>query len=115
MKTFTHGLVSGVMAYINDDELPKSLQALAELMDQHSLIYIREPVGFDERLTLDKYFSNDLETEYSAIYRPINEYRALFQQFFSTRGYRLIREGSMLTGHLTNRQETGQHYFVLER
>lgn len=113
--SFTHGLVSGVMAYINDTDLLGALHAMGELMAEQSLIYIREPVGLYERLTLNKFFSTDLEAEYSAIYRTANEYRNLFQQSFFSYGYSVIAEGAMLTEQLANRQETGQYYFILER
>jgi SAM-dependent methyltransferase len=111
---FDCAIIAGVCVYLNDDELAASLAKLPQKMAEHSVLYLREPVGVDYRLTLDKFYSQDLRTDYSAIYRTVDEYKLLIEPLFDA-GFRLTACSELTTGELRDRAETTQYYFILKR
>lgn len=112
---FSCCLLSGILLYLNDQDVAASLRALAGFLDRPCTVYIREPVGTEERLTLDRHYSEDLHASYSAIYRTVPQYRDLLAASFVPAGLRVRHEGFLLPPELANRQGTTQYYFVLTR
>lgn len=106
--------ISGLLCYLNDDEI----SALFTLLDVHmarpAKLVIREPVGIEARLTLDNYFSSELSQSYSAIYRTPDEFRHLLASLAS---FDLSYSGPLYDqdAALNNRRETQQYLFVLQR
>jgi SAM-dependent methyltransferase len=109
---FTLTLCSGIFAYINDSDLTELLTKISVIAAQFSRFYVREPVAKVERLTLDEYWSEELNCSYSAIYRTRGEYLAMFQVMA---GFRVAAETAPFPDELQNRAETEQHCFFLER
>jgi SAM-dependent methyltransferase len=109
---FTLVLCSGILAYINDADLLCLFETLGLLAATESRIYVREPIAKTERLTLDEYWSEDLQSSYSAIYRTRVEYLNMFRSLV---GFRLQVETEPFPAELQNRIETKQHCFLLER
>lgn len=66
-------LISGLLIYLNDSDCVKVLHDAASFCMKGGAIYLREPVGVSERFTLDRYYSEELADEYSAIYRTVVE------------------------------------------
>ena len=75
---------------------------------------MKESMGVEERLTLNKFFSDGLNQHYSAIYRSIKEYRENFQKEFAPE-YTLVREGALFDEELRNHKETIDYYFFWKR
>ena len=67
-------IIAGILMYLNDDDVNKLFYELHTICQKDSIIYVREPIGITERLTLENHYSEELETQYSAIYRTKDNY-----------------------------------------
>jgi SAM-dependent methyltransferase len=108
-------IVAGVFIYLNDDHVRGLMQAMAQAAAPLAKIYIREPLGVTERLTLDKEFSQDLNTQYSAIYRSIEEFEALLDAIFTPQGFALRERADLYPEAMNNRADTRQRFYLLTR
>lgn len=106
-------LLAGVAMYINDDELKLGFEKLLNLISQNACIYISGPIGTKERVTLDKFYSEGLNTEYNVIYRTIDEYEKLFEVFFEN-GFK-VKESKIFLSEKNQYIDTERHYFILTR
>lgn len=109
-------IAAGVFMYINDDEAQEDVKALAALLDEHevSIIYISEPVATERRLTLNKFYSEEMKQVYSAIYRTEAEYMHLFEPLFEA-GFKVKVSQEFFETDIKGRKETQQWVFILER
>ncbi|MBM5461517.1 class I SAM-dependent methyltransferase [Pseudomonas sp. P66] len=115
-RTFTHILSFGVFIYLNDDEITKALKGYASVSAPGTRIMLREPIAVKERLTLLEHFSDDMEQQYSAIYRTEAELFSLFELAFSDEHFSLRGEGDVYPdAALNNRTETKQKWFLWEK
>lgn len=71
--------MAGVSMYVNDCDLKGFYDYLFDVLNENSTIYIKESVGVEKRLTLNKHFSESLKCNYSVIYRTREEYLALMK------------------------------------
>lgn len=108
-------LISGLLIYLNDDDCLKVLRDAGRFCKEGGAIYLREPVGISERFTLDRFYSEELADEYSAIYRSVGELKAMMEAVFVGQGINIEREGFLYPDELEKRRETRQYYFVLRR
>lgn len=109
-KKFDFIIVTGVMMYINDDDTIALLKNLNKL--KAKCIYIQESVSLmkDKRLTLDRTYSQALQSQYSAIYRTIKEYTNIFKNTLTN--YDIFDKSLLLESH-TN-QETNANMWLLK-
>ena len=105
-------ICSGILAYLNEQEVVPLFTTISRIAAPESRYYIREPIAKTERLTLDDYWSEELGARYSAVYRTRSEYLDLFS---SLQGFQLREEGAPFPPELQNRAETEQYFFLLER
>ena len=108
---FSMAILSGIFAYLNDADA----EALLARLSPAACVYVREPVARDVRLTLDRFWSDELAAPYSAVYRTADEYRRLFDRALAPAGFTIRHEGSPIGAALENRRETLQHFFILRR
>lgn len=108
-------IISGLLIYLNDSDCVEVLRDAARFCTPGGAIYLREPVGVSERFTLDRYYSEELADEYSAIYRTVNELYALMNESLTGMNVTVEREGFLFPGGLEKRVETRQYFFVLRR
>lgn len=111
---FDRVISAGLLIYLNDDQLIRFLNGLNEVLSPSALIYMREPIGVEARLTLRQIWSDDLEQEYSAIYRTKQELLEAFQatplaQRFAISEFRPLYDNFDLETY----QETRQFYWLL--
>lgn len=104
----------GVFMYVNDKDLQESIAKIIEVLDDNSIVYISEPVAIKERLTLNKFYLDDLNSEYSAIYRTLDEYNFLFDGFLKN-GFKLKISEEFFYEDIKLQKETKQWLFVLEK
>lgn len=106
-------LIAGLMIYLNDDQIVKLLKGMLTNADNDCLVYLREPLALDTRLTLNEFWSDELTSSYSAIYRTEAELRVLIDSVLS--GHVASYEFLPLYAddHLNNRAETKQFYSLL--
>lgn len=115
-RIFERILVNGVLMYINDDEIALCLSNVKSLLYDGGVLYLKESVSYDKRLTLNQIYSEELMHEYSAIYRSIAEYEAFFQQCFSAQeGWCITAHGEVWKNTLENRKETTAYFWILKR
>ena len=113
---FNRVLLIGALMYLNDEDVNITLRKIEAACDKNSIICVREPIGLEERLTLKKEFSEELDDDYSVIYRTREELMSYFLDNFISKGFKVAEEGFMFgDARLNNRKETTQYYFVFER
>ena len=106
-------ILSGVLIYLNDDDVERCLDAVRSLVDDDAVVYLREPVAVESRLTLRNHWSDELDAEYHAIYRPASFYRDRAARLLGS-GFEVIHD-EPIASHLQGRAETTQHFLVLRR
>lgn len=107
-------VITGVLMYLNDEVTAPLLKELSALVKADGIFYIQESVSFtDERLTLKDFYSQDLQTYYSAIYRKISEYEDMFKK--SLADFAVDTKGLLLDDGDGARSETNAEYWCLKR
>jgi cyclopropane fatty-acyl-phospholipid synthase-like methyltransferase len=112
-RPFDRIVLAGVLQYLNDDDARRCLEGVASLAEPDAVVYVREPMRTDARLTLDRYWSEDLETDYSTIYRTISEYEALLAETLGPVGMRVQLLGDLYPPELEHPLETRQRLMLL--
>ncbi|OEF97719.1 class I SAM-dependent methyltransferase [Desulfuribacillus alkaliarsenatis] len=113
---FNRFIITGVLQYLNDADIEKCLQGIVSLADTNSIVYIKETVSIESRLTLNQFYSEELDVEYSAIYRNKEQYETIFEKTLIANGFRTIKRGYLYEDKvLNNRNETMQYFYILER
>lgn len=110
-------IISGVLLYLNDEDVRKVISSLEHISTKDTIIYIREPIGIENRLTLKEVFSEELNDYYNAIYRTEEEYIEIFNQCLKPSEFEVINKGFLFDeiSNLNNRKETSQFYFILKK
>lgn len=81
-ENYDNIIITGVLMYLNDAVLTKVFKNIKSFNAKN--IYIQETISTtDCRLSLVDFYSNELKTEYSAIYRTKKEYKDLFEKHLS--------------------------------
>ncbi|RNB90104.1 class I SAM-dependent methyltransferase [Brevibacillus nitrificans] len=112
---FNRFIISGgVFMYINDDEVNNAISQLVEKLDDECVIYLSEPIALHERLTLNKFYSESLESDYSAIYRTEKEYNEIFDILYK-QGFQLTTSEEFFYEDIKGQKETKQWMFILKR
>lgn len=112
-KPFDRVLVSGVFIYLNDDALLRALRCVDAATDPEGLVLLREPVAQVERLTLVDHHSDDLASDYHAIYRTAPDLLAAAESVFAARDRVLLDRGFVYDDPgMNNRTETRQEWFL---
>lgn len=103
-------IFSGVLMYINDDDIKLVFNELNRICADDKKLFIMEPVSrMGSRLTLKDFYSEGLEADYNAIYRTEEEYMELFEIL----NYNKIFADDIFED-LSNHSETHYKYFVIE-
>lgn len=103
-------IISGVLMYINDEDLLVLIDELNKVGSNDKKLFIMEPVScMDVRLTLKDFYSEGLEADYNAIYRTPDEYLDAFENL----NYNKIFSDNIFKD-LSNHSETKYMYFVIE-
>lgn len=108
-------IVSYVCMYINDFELVEVIKKIAEYAGEDCVIYFIDTVAIEKRLTLNEIYSSALKSDYSALYRTIDEYNEFFKPLENV-GFK--RKSSGFMPKLNNEHqysETDRYYTVFER
>lgn len=114
-EKFNRFVISGgVFMYMNDYEVSLCIEKLLDFLDYECILYISEPIAIMERLTLNKFYSETLNSEYSAIYRTVDEYKNLFNIFFK-QGFKLDINELFFYDDIKKQKETKQWLFLLSR
>ena len=100
---------SGILIYLNDADVTRLATAIARLAAPSARVYLREPMAITgDRLTLDRFPSQELQRDYSAIYRTPEQCHALFGAPLRSAGFACTVERPLYPPELCNRKETEQ-------
>ena len=113
-EKFDYIFINGVFMYLNDADFQKALMDIVDHCAENCIIYVKESMGLENRLTLDDIYSEGLKQDYTAIYRSIAEYRNSFQTAWAD-SFELVSEGLLFEEKLINRKETADYYFIWKR
>lgn len=103
-------IISGVLMYINDEDLLVLFDELNRVCTDDKKLFIMEPVScMDVRLTLKDFYSEGLEADYNAIYRTPNEYLDAFENLNCNKIF-----SDDIFKDLSDFSETKYMYFVIE-
>lgn len=108
-------LINGVLTYINDREIDGCLKYIYKIINNGGIIYIKESVGINDRLTLNHFFSKEMDSEYSAIYRSVTQYKNVFDEIFLGSEYQYVAQGDMWEEKLSNRKETSSYFWIIKK
>lgn len=104
-------LINGVLMYINDKDVALCLKNVLEIENEKACIYLKESVGVSDRYTLKDNYSEELASNYNAIYRSVSEYSDLFDRFFGEKN--LQASGELFESKdLHNRKETTGYFWI---
>lgn len=112
-NTFSLIIIAGVLHYVNDDSLEKILKNVRSHADERSRILIRGPFAIEERLSLDGFWAQELEAEYSAIYRTMEEFLSITSRIFHD--FSLEINEPLYPDELESRKETRQYVMLFNR
>ncbi|WP_341763789.1 class I SAM-dependent methyltransferase [Candidatus Tisiphia endosymbiont of Beris chalybata] len=115
-KKFNVVFIVGTMMYLNDFAVSQVYTNILDYLEENksAVIYIRESVSLlEDRITLDNFYSDKLESNYSAIYRTDAEYKNLFK-IFESKGFYLSKS-LLFDESLANNSETKQKFYILRR
>lgn len=110
---FNKVILAGVAMYINDKELEFCINNLLGILDKRATIYLSSSIAIEKRLTLKEFYSNDLNSKYSVVYRTIEDYISIFEVLINN-GFK-IKESENFLENKRQYSETARHYFILER
>lgn len=112
---FDRVLLAGLLIYLNDVDVRRVLHGIESVCAPSALLYIREPAAVTTRLTLKGHWSEEMSSQYNAIYRSVTELNALLADTLLQAGFDVVERGDLYPEHLNNRSETRQVYYILER
>lgn len=109
-------MTMGVLTYLNDADVSQLVKQFCRLSSESNVrIYIRESVAIiPERLTLNNFWSDNLQSSYTAVYRTIPEYENLFSPL-TENGFQLVEKDFAYPTSLHNNAETTQFYFLFTK
>ena len=106
---FNFIICTGVLMYVNDSNIFDIFKAFRRVTPEY--VYIQESISLmDVRLTLNKFESKDLQTNYNAIYRTKQEY----EEYFKTNKFDIIKTDLLLDNKSGAREETNAQYWILK-
>ena len=107
LKKYDNIIATGILMYLNDTSLINALKNMQSFKPKY--IYIQETIcTLEHRLSLNNFYSNELQVNYSAIYRTKEEYESFFKKYLNN--YK-IKNNDFL---LINNTETSPMYWFLE-
>lgn len=108
-------IISGILVYICDDDIKMSFNGLRKFLDDKCIIFVWEPCGVGQRLTLKDLPSEALKDNYNAIYRTKEEYNSFFKAF-TDNGFEIsFTDYYSALGGTVSYTDTDKIYYILER
>lgn len=106
-------IIAGALPFLNDDTALSSINNILSVMAYSCRLYIADVVGCEQRLTLNRFNSDELEAEYSIIYRTMGEYEKLYTPLLEN-GFSISAKGDIPVDS-AKPGETQRIYHILTR
>jgi len=114
-EKFNRVIISGILVYICDNDIKECIKNLPVLLDDKCVVFIWEPCGVGQRLTLKNFYSDSLNDEYNVIYRTRDEYDKFFNPLADV-GFKVtFNEYYSSLGGTVTYTDTDKIYYVWER
>ena len=113
-KTFDLIIITGVFMYINDSDVPSCIKQLIPLTKENGVIYLNNPICMQSRLTLKDFYSKELQSQYSAIYRTLEEWDEVSGEYFPD-SFKTVEADFTYPESMRNRSDTADYYWVIKR
>jgi len=114
-EKFNRVIISGILVYICDNDIKECIKSLPNFLQDNSTIFIWEPCGVGQRLTLKDFYSNSLNDEYNVIYRTKEEYNKLFNPLADA-GFKItFNEYYSTLGGTVSYTDTDKIYYIWEK
>lgn len=112
-KDYDYIFITALCLYLNDDTINTLFKTIKDFCKQSTHIYLRESIStLETRLTLKDFPSEDLGSEYNAIYRTAEEYESIIKSVFPNA---TIKNSDLLLTEETGvRKETNQMYWLIQ-
>lgn len=106
-------IISGVLLFLNDDEIERLIKNIRGYSRIGTRLYLRDNTGMNGRYVIKEKYSEELKTNYNAIYRSREELIDIFKRA----GFDLIKDEDMFPeGSILNRRkETRSRLYIFER
>jgi SAM-dependent methyltransferase len=108
-------IISGILVYICDGDIKAGLAKLPAFLEDKCRIFIWEPCGIGQRLTMKDFPSEALKDNYNAIYRTKDEYDAFLQPLTGAGFSATFCEYYSSLGGTVTYGDTDKIYYILER
>ncbi|WP_405268784.1 class I SAM-dependent methyltransferase [Methanobrevibacter sp.] len=102
-------IISGVLMYINDDDLIKVMENINRVGSENKKLFIMEPISRETRLTLKDFYSEGLDADYNAIYRTEDEYVECFKNLNYNKLF-----SDYIFEDISHHSETTNKFFIIE-
>ena len=102
-------IISGVLMYINDDDLIKVMENINRVGSENKKLFIMEPIARKTRLTLTDFYSEGLDADYNAIYRTEEEYVECFENLNYNKLF-----SDYIFEDISHHSETTNKFFIIE-
>ena len=112
-KKFDKIIITGVSMYLNDTDLLSCYFKLNNLLANNGVLYIEESIGVQERLTLNNIWSENLKSNYWAIYRTQKEYLEMLRPLLDCSD--VIKSGFFNNLDKKEMQDTGHWHIILHK
>ena len=112
---FDRIIISGILVYICDNDIKECIKNLPVFLKDKCKIFIWEPCGVGQRLTLKNFYSESLNDEYNVIYRTKEEYSKLFNPLVDAGFNVSFNEYYSSLGGTVTYTDTDKIYYILER
>lgn len=109
-------IVAGLTAFLNDKDVIALFFKIAELASPRAVVYVREPVGISQRLTLVEHPSEQLQDHYNVIYRTRAEVLEYLHVCLISNGFSISSEFPLFPSNSqiqSTQTETEQQVFIL--
>ena len=73
--------ISGLILYLNQNQFSKMLKFINNHTTNNATLILREPVGINKEYVLENVYSEELKTNYSAVYRTENKIINSFRSY----------------------------------
>ena len=107
-------IITGVFMYINDSDVPTCISQLIPLVKDGGVIYLNNPICFQSRLTLKDFYSKELKSQYSAIYRTIEEWDIINKNNYPPE-FKTVECDFTFPESMRNRNDTADYYWVIRK
>jgi hypothetical protein len=108
-------ILAGILLYLNDEDAIRLLEEACGLLAEGGVLYLREPLGITQRLSLRDHYSAELMAEYSSLYRSKTEFERMIRAAAQANELKVSQGEPLYPMALDNRSDTRQFYYILER